>query len=143
MLCFVLCAAGLQAVDKVAPIRIEPVIRHFEKAPHEPGTVAVEEEPRLRSVAILRRRSVAIAFEKTKGNQRIEKIRRRARMQIEGIPQLLPCLRTAAELGSVARSSGPTDPRVAELQGRLRTLGVLNILVLVSAVWAMVYKPTL
>jgi uncharacterized membrane protein len=51
--------------------------------------------------------------------------------------------RAAAELGSVARSSGPNDPRVAELQGRLRTLGVLNILVLVSAVWAMVYKPTL
>ena len=45
--------------------------------------------------------------------------------------------RTAAELGSVARTSGPNDSRVAELQGRLRTLGILNILVLVSAVWAM------
>jgi uncharacterized membrane protein len=51
--------------------------------------------------------------------------------------------RVASQLGEVARSAGPNDPRVAELRGRLGALGVLNVLVLLSVIWAMVLKPTL
>jgi uncharacterized membrane protein len=51
--------------------------------------------------------------------------------------------RAASELGTLARTAGPNDPRVAALQSRLRTLSVVSILVLLSVVWAMVVKPTL
>lgn len=51
--------------------------------------------------------------------------------------------RAAGELGEVARNAGPDDPRVAALRGRLGALGALNLLVLLSVVWAMVFKPTL
>jgi uncharacterized membrane protein len=51
--------------------------------------------------------------------------------------------RTGAELGALARTAGPSDPRVAALQQRISVLSWVNILVLVSVVWAMVIKPTL
>ena len=51
--------------------------------------------------------------------------------------------RPASELAEVARTAGPDDPRVASLRGRLGALGLLNVLVLLSAIWAMVVKPTL
>lgn len=50
--------------------------------------------------------------------------------------------RTAAELGQVAASAGPSDPRFAATRGRLVTLNVVNVLLLASIVWAMVFKPT-
>jgi uncharacterized membrane protein len=51
--------------------------------------------------------------------------------------------RAAEELATLARASGMNDPRVAALGRRIGMLNWLNILVLVSAVWAMVFKPTL
>jgi putative membrane protein len=51
--------------------------------------------------------------------------------------------RTAGELGEVARTASPTDPRVGALRGRLIALNVVNLLILASVVWAMVFKPTL
>jgi uncharacterized membrane protein len=50
--------------------------------------------------------------------------------------------RTAAELGRLAASVGPSDPRFAATRGRLVTLNVVNVLLLASIVWAMVFKPT-
>jgi hypothetical protein len=43
----------------------------------------------------------------------------------------------------LARSAGPDDPRLEALRGRLGTLGALNLIVLLSVIWAMVVKPTL
>ena len=51
--------------------------------------------------------------------------------------------RTAKELSGLAREAGPGDSRVASLQGRMRTLNAINLLLLASVVWAMVFKPTL
>ena len=51
--------------------------------------------------------------------------------------------RSGEELSQVAATAGPTDPRVLSLQQRLTTLNIINVLVLLSAVWAMVFKPTL
>jgi uncharacterized membrane protein len=51
--------------------------------------------------------------------------------------------RAAEELGALARSAGPDDPRVAAVGRRLASLNWLNLLVLVSVVWAMVFKPML
>jgi protoporphyrinogen IX oxidase len=51
--------------------------------------------------------------------------------------------RVAAELGALARSAGPEDPRVAALGRRLGALSAINLLLLASVVWAMVFKPTL
>ena len=50
--------------------------------------------------------------------------------------------RAAGELGRLT-SSGPDDPRVAALRQRLGLLGAVNLLLLASVVWAMVFKPTL
>ena len=49
--------------------------------------------------------------------------------------------RAGAELGRLAGS--PDGPRVGVLQRRLRWLAILNMLLLFSVIWAMVYKPTL
>ena len=50
--------------------------------------------------------------------------------------------RTGAELGEVARTAGGNDPRVAALRQRIAILSWLNLLVLASVIWAMVFKPT-
>ncbi len=50
--------------------------------------------------------------------------------------------RTAAELGKLAASAGPADSRFAATRGRLVTLNIVNVLLLASIVWAMVFKPT-
>ncbi|MDQ3695162.1 MAG: DUF2269 domain-containing protein [Chloroflexota bacterium] len=51
--------------------------------------------------------------------------------------------RAAAALAELRSNAGPDDPRVIALQGRLMTLNVINLIVLLSVVWAMVFKPTL
>jgi uncharacterized membrane protein len=51
--------------------------------------------------------------------------------------------RAASELGTLARSAPPGDPRVASARQRVIALSVINILLLASVVWAMVFKPTL
>lgn len=51
--------------------------------------------------------------------------------------------RTGAVLGEVARTAGPNDPRVAALGQRLSVLNWVNLLILASVVYAMVFKPTL
>ena len=51
--------------------------------------------------------------------------------------------RTGAELGALARTAGASDPRVTALRQRLSLLSWVNLLVLASVVWAMVFKPTL
>jgi uncharacterized membrane protein len=51
--------------------------------------------------------------------------------------------RTGAALGEVARTAGVNDPRLGVLRQRMSLLGWLSLLVLVSVIWAMVFKPTL
>lgn len=51
--------------------------------------------------------------------------------------------RATAELSALAPTVAPNDPRVIALQQRLATLSTINLLLLLSAVWAMVFKPTL
>lgn len=50
--------------------------------------------------------------------------------------------RTGAELGQLARTAGDAAT-IAALRQRLRLLNALSILVLLSVVWAMVFKPTM
>ncbi|MCD6031678.1 MAG: hypothetical protein K0S78_3852 [Thermomicrobiales bacterium] len=50
--------------------------------------------------------------------------------------------RTGAELGVLARTAGPGDPRLAGLRQRIAALSWINLLVLASVIWAMVVKPT-
>lgn len=51
--------------------------------------------------------------------------------------------RTGRKLSVVASSPNPDNPTMAALQRRLRTLGIVNIVILLSVVWAMVAKPAL
>jgi uncharacterized membrane protein len=51
--------------------------------------------------------------------------------------------RAAGELSTLARSAAPDDPRLDGQRRRLVTLNALNLLLLASIVWAMVFKPTL
>jgi hypothetical protein len=50
--------------------------------------------------------------------------------------------RANEELGEVAATAKPGDQRLIAIQRRVATLNVINVLVLLSAVWAMVFKPT-
>jgi len=50
---------------------------------------------------------------------------------------------TIQRLGALAVTPNSDGAQIAVLQGRLRLLNALNILLLLSAVWAMVSKPTL
>jgi uncharacterized membrane protein len=51
--------------------------------------------------------------------------------------------RAGEELSQLAVTAMPGDSRLSALQQRLSTLNIVNVLVLLSAVWAMVFKPTL
>lgn len=51
--------------------------------------------------------------------------------------------RAASELSTLARGAAPGDPRLDGPRRRLIALNAVNLLVLVSIVWAMVFKPTL
>jgi uncharacterized membrane protein len=51
--------------------------------------------------------------------------------------------RTAAALAELRASASADDPRISTIRGRLVTLNVINLILLVSVVWAMVFKPTL
>jgi hypothetical protein len=51
--------------------------------------------------------------------------------------------RSGEELSQVAATASSGDPQVLTLQQRLTTLNIVNVLVLLSAVWAMVFKPAL
>ena len=50
--------------------------------------------------------------------------------------------RTGRRLGAVVASPNPDAAAIDGLQRRLRLLGTVNIIVLLSVVWAMVAKPT-
>jgi uncharacterized membrane protein len=51
--------------------------------------------------------------------------------------------RATGELGKLAASAQPDDARLIGVRRRLSTLNALNVLLLLSAVWAMVAKPAL
>jgi uncharacterized membrane protein len=51
--------------------------------------------------------------------------------------------RTSKELREVAAAAKLDEPRLSALQQRLVVLNIINVLVLLSAVWAMVFKPAL
>jgi uncharacterized membrane protein len=51
--------------------------------------------------------------------------------------------RANEEVRAVAAAAEPDDERLSALQRRLVVLNTINVLVLVSAVWAMVFKPAL
>jgi uncharacterized membrane protein len=50
--------------------------------------------------------------------------------------------RASTELTALARSALPGDPRLGALRTRLIWLNAINLLVLASVVWAMVFKPS-
>jgi len=50
--------------------------------------------------------------------------------------------RAGHKLGAVVASPNPDAAAIENLQRRLRTLGIINIVILLSVVWAMVAKPT-
>lgn len=50
--------------------------------------------------------------------------------------------RTGNRIATIAASSTPDAAAMAALQARLRMLGIVNIVILLSVVWAMVAKPT-
>ena len=54
-----------------------------------------------------------------------------------------PIRRTGEELATGASNPKPEHARISALGNRLRTLNAINLIVLFSAVWAMVFKPTL
>jgi uncharacterized membrane protein len=54
-----------------------------------------------------------------------------------------PIRRTGEELAIGASNPKPEQARVAALGNRLRTLNAVNLIIIFSAVWAMVFKPTL
>ena len=54
-----------------------------------------------------------------------------------------PIRRTGEELASGASNPRSEPGRVGALGNQLRTLNAINLIVLFSAVWAMVFKPTL
>ena len=54
-----------------------------------------------------------------------------------------PIRRAGEELAIGASNPKPEQARVAALRNRLRTLNVVQLVILFSAVWAMVFKPTL
>lgn len=51
--------------------------------------------------------------------------------------------RTYGEMAQLIASSGPDTMRLGALQSRLWFLNLANLLLLLSTVWAMVFKPTL
>ena len=51
--------------------------------------------------------------------------------------------RTTEALGKLATTTAPGDPHLKALQRRLAALNLLNLLLLSSTVWAMVFKPML
>ena len=51
--------------------------------------------------------------------------------------------RTNEKVHEVTEAAEPDDARLSVLQRRLMVLNIINVLVLLSAVWAMVFKPTL
>ncbi len=51
--------------------------------------------------------------------------------------------RLGHQLAELGESDDPDPARMAALQARLRTLNLINALILFSVVWAMVFKPTL
>jgi uncharacterized membrane protein len=51
--------------------------------------------------------------------------------------------RAGAELSALMSTGKPDDPRVMILQRRLAALSVLELLLLLSVVWVMVFKSTL
>ena len=51
--------------------------------------------------------------------------------------------RTAREFGELPAGAGHAMAQAEAIRGRLLTLNALNILILASVVWAMIFKPTL
>jgi len=51
--------------------------------------------------------------------------------------------RAGTELSERVATTERDDPHLLSLQRRLATLNTMNLLLLLSAVWAMVFKPTL
>ena len=51
--------------------------------------------------------------------------------------------RANEEVRELAARAEPGEQRLSGLQQRLLTLNIINVLLLLSAVWAMVFKPTL
>ena len=51
--------------------------------------------------------------------------------------------RAGRELAKLSVSGQPDPARMESIRRRMSTLGIVNILVLLSTVWAMVFKPTL
>jgi uncharacterized membrane protein len=51
--------------------------------------------------------------------------------------------RATARLGELVSAADPGNPRLGALQRRLATLNLINVLLLLSTVGAMIFKPTL
>src|SRR5258708_35552511 len=99
VLCFILRLARLERLCQIAPKRVKPRICHLEKAAHESRTAAVKKKRGFRRVAILCGRAVAIAVQKAKSDQRINKIWICSRVQRKRTLNFAACHRSVSQLG--------------------------------------------
>jgi uncharacterized membrane protein len=61
---------------------------------------------------------------------------------LSGLLGAVPIRRITAQVGKLTSLADPRDPRLATARRWLTLLNVINLLLLLSAVWAMVVKPT-
>ena len=90
--------AGCQPLGQIAPEPVEPRIAHLQEATDIGGFLLVEECRRLGAVAITPRRPVALAFEKSQCDERVEKVVDRPRMKPQPLPDLGTGHRVVAEV---------------------------------------------
>jgi uncharacterized membrane protein len=62
---------------------------------------------------------------------------------VSGLLGAVPIRLVTAQVGTLTALADPRDPRLTAARRWLTLLNALNLLVLLSAVWAMVAKPTL
>jgi len=91
----VLRFTAAQRRGEFAPIRIEPAVRHFENAADVRRLGLVEEQPGFRRVPI----DAVDALQKPEGDQGVEKVARRPRVESEPPAQRLRIARLLGELG--------------------------------------------
>ncbi|MDT4830735.1 hypothetical protein FQZ97_642100 [compost metagenome] len=95
---FVLRLSGVQGFGKRAPETVEPGIGHFEDAADIRRLRLVEEEVRIRGIAI----AAVLAFEQLQGHQGVEEVAGRAGMQFQPGLQVRQVDRAGCKLGEDA-----------------------------------------
>jgi hypothetical protein len=91
----VLRFTAAQRRGEIAPVGIEPVVRHFENAADVGRLGLVEEQAGFRRVPI----DAVVSLQKPEGDQGVEKVARRPRVQAEAVAHRLQIARLFGEFG--------------------------------------------